>query len=1752
VVYGTPVANPATNVSCTTFQANWTNAAGAQEYILEVSTNPTFTPPLVGTFTTFNLNRNLTGLTSNTTYYYRVRARNACGFSPYSNVITVTTVSLNVTITAQTDVACFGGNTGSATALATGGLPPLTFSWSGGGNQPTKPNLTAGTYTVTVADAGSCVGTAVVTITQPPALTLVLDPADILCNGAATGAVDATPGGGVAPYTYQWSGASTATTEDLTGVPAGTYTLTVRDANSCTISQTVTLTQPPPLTLNTVPTNILCNGAATGAVDATPGGGVAPYTYQWSSGATTEDLTGLPAGTYTLTVTDANGCTISQTVTLTEPAALQGQTAVTDVGCFGSATGSIDLTVSGGLPAYSYQWSGNGVNATTQDLTNVGVGTYTVQITDANGCTLVLQATVGQPTSVQLQASAVPALCFGTATGSVSAVANGGTPPFTFAWFNGVNPVGTGAALTDLPAGTYTIQLTDANGCTISAQTTITQPDTLVAGGAFVNPTCSGFNNGSIDLTVNGGTIPYIYQWSSGATTQDLAGISAGSYDVTVTDANGCQVTAQFVLTEPNPLTASLIGQNISCFGLADGSLTLAVQGGTVPYAFQWADGPTTQNRTNLPAGTYSVIITDAQGCVVNLTETLSQPQPLTVAVSGTDALCFNTATATATAVPVGGTAPYAYFWSPGGQTTATATGLLAGSYTVTITDANGCTVSGGVTLGQPQLLQASAVSTPTCVNRLDGTIDLTVNGGTAPYNYLWTPGGATTEDLTGLANGIYNVVVTDANACQTATSVTVVGLSLPQPVITPVGPSEVCQGDTIRLSATPGFVSYQWSTGETTPTIFLTQTASPTVTVIDANGCEGTSPAFFALVRPLPSLNVLPSKVNLCQNDTALLIVTGAATYAWEPAELVFARSANGDTIVARPSVTTTFTVTGTDIFGCVNTTTQTLFVSIGLTADAGENLTAYPGTPTQLNGVASGGFGAKTYLWTPPTGLSCTTCPNPIALVTAPTTYTLTVTDELGCTATDDVNLIFIDVPPAPLQANAQVIQTAYLCYGQQLQLIGDGIGGWFPYTYKWEPSYGLNDSILKNPVASPEVIVVYTLTVTDAIGQTATDIVQLTPLPKATVSAGPDHVICLGSSVQLGGTPFTAYNGAAPYKYLWAPATGLSCTTCPKPVASPAAHTTYTLAVSDTNGCVFYDEVVVSVSAFPPVQVHTAAQVRYCGVGQGVALAATATSGNGQYSYLWEPALGLNTPTVPNPTAKPAVTTTYTVRVVDGNGCVAFDSQRVVVSAPMTLTIPQPPATICAGVPYHLNAAVASGGQPPFSYAWSPADGLISGINGPNPVAVLNQSQVYQLTVTDANGCTAHAIVGLTVTPLLSVDAGVNHTLCGGGTAVLQATVAGGSGNLAYAWTPVNGLSDPTALKPVAQPTQTTVYTLTVTDAAGCTATDRVTVYAGPAIDVSLKTGSVAVCAGSSAKPQVQVAGGLGTYTYSWTNAAGLEVSTDREPVFTPTANRTYYLTVTDPNGCSDTASYSVQVLPFGLTDVRLQAAVPEVLCAGDTVTATAFPFHAAGYTWYRNGQLIAGATGFSLPITVSGVYTVVLTDAKGCTGKAVDSVRVTFPPAPAAPSLTLANNVFTVVPANGVNYKWYRGSVLIAQTTEPTLPLAEPGIYHVRVQDEAGCWIASDTFTVFALSREQDSFAAAITVYPNPGSTTLAITGLTPGTEVAVFDVVGKTLLTRVATTSTLDLSATAWSAGVYTVRFRHGAQQHTLKWTKTSH
>ncbi len=702
---------------------------------------------------------------------------NICDVAVGAATCTYLTCTLSAALSGSTtDVTCNGLSNGAATITAAGGLAPVAFYLDGSTTPQSNGifnTLSAGNHTVLVEDGANCQVLINFTINEPPPLQVnIIQTQSISCFQGSNGALNALAQGGNGAYQFSWSGGTTASTQAITMLSEGSYTVMVTDQQGCTASNTLSINAPSEVVMDLFTSPISCSGTNNGSINVLASGGVGGFSYTWSpAGLSGPQQNTLVAGTYCVTATDANGCTVADCTTLTEPAPLQTDSLLlTHVSCFNGNNGTARLVVSGGTAPYSYAWNDPAGQLGVQAVF-LRAGNYTVTITDLNNCLLTSPLSITQPDALSVSFTTSNPLCAGGNTGTATAIPGGGTGNYTFLWQNGTATAG----ISNVPEGTYQLTITDSNGCTLPSQVALTAPAPLILSVAQSRRGCFGINDNQALSNASGGVTPYTFAWSNGQTSNPAINLAPGLHSVTLTDNNGCTTTQSLTLSDLDSIRVNIISERPSCNGLADGALGVNIllggAGGPVSsYQFQWSNNATGPIISNLRGGIlYRLTITDAQGCTGRAQKFLEEPSLITFDITKSNVRCFGMADGTATVTNVQGDNPaYTYLWSPGtgSQISATATALQAGRHTVTVTDANGCSVSGEVTLSQPDdiILQLSTTANK-CFGDAIGSATIAASGGTPAYAFEW-PGNRIGTSITGLSAGVYVATVTDAQGC--------------------------------------------------------------------------------------------------------------------------------------------------------------------------------------------------------------------------------------------------------------------------------------------------------------------------------------------------------------------------------------------------------------------------------------------------------------------------------------------------------------------------------------------------------------------------------------------------------------------------------------------------------------------------------------------------------------------------------------------------------------------------------------------------------------------------------------------------------------------------------------------------------------------------------------------------------------------------------------------------------------------------
>ncbi len=1619
--------------------------------------------------------------------------------------------ALNASLISVTDVTVAGGSDGAIDINVSGGTPGYTFSWSNTGNTEDLGGLQAGMYSVTVTDQNGC-SEELGPFTVNDGITPISIDAfnstftDVTCFGVNDGSINLVVSGGAAPVTYAWSNG--AMTEDISGLAPGAYTVTVTDGNSTTDNATFTISGPTSGVSIAIDNVMHENpaGSNNGVVDITVSGGTAPYSYNWSNGFTMEDISGLAPGLYNLTVTDANSCEATISVTInagTNTLEIDGaNTVVNNVACIGENTGSINLVVSGGVTPYMYAWNNF---VTTSNNSGLAAGTYTVTVTDAVGNTADDSFTITAPSSgVSVSVTNVINQTPSGNDGAVDIAVTGGTPGYTFFW----NNTFTSQNISGLTASTYCVTVTDAAGCTASTCATVefeNNVDPLIIDGnnSVVTPVlCNGANTGAIDLVFSGGMPPYTFAWNNGFTVEDISGLAAGVYDVTIFDALGNQAVGSFLVTEPSsPVTVSVTSVTDETAPAAmNGSITVSASGGTpsgTGYTYAWSPNVgSTATVSNLGPGGYTVTVTDNNGCTAVTSGTVnSTGTPLAIDGNVTQAICFGDNSGGIDLVVTGGLPPYNFLWDPNGETTEDIVGLTVGSYTVTVTDAAGTTDTGTFFVGQPATAIVANVVTVTAesvAGNSDGAIDINVSGGTPPYDFMWS-NGQTMEDASGLAGGgaSYTVTISDSNDCQTILGPTTVSTDDLGVTIDPSNSSVTdieCFGDgsgAIDLEVIGGCLpyTYNWSNGWIAEDQQNLNPGTYSVTVTDCNG--NTDEASFTVSQPASDILITidgstdPNCLGSMDGTINISLSGGTPgyTYLWT----------NGETTEDLTGLEAgNYVVTVTDANGCTA-------VSNGLTLSGTSGIeisgTATPQTPNlagTITTMVTGGVAPFAYEWLP-AGTE-TMLNNLIA-----GTYQVTVTDSNGCTDSetfvveyllDDVVIISIDPAPAS-------------CVGECSGSIDIEVaGGLPPYFYSWGNGDTFEDLI---DLCAGD----YQVTVTDQLGTTATASTTVSE-PNSSLAIMDAQVNCetMGNDgsiniIVIGGTPG--------YDYEWSNGettqdiTGLTAGT-------------YSVIITDINGCVVFSP-EYEVCNMPPVPCLNSAfsnvEDANCAGGEDGAINITVGCiVPGQIlTYDWT---GPNSFTSDQEDISGLEVGFYTLVVTDNFG--QSFTEVFEVTAPQSMTMLE--VTIneetCLGFGDGSINITVTGGAAPYDYIWN------NGEDTEDIVDLDADFSPFSVTITDTNGCvfiSNNYVLEHGAPCINNAQTVVNHVTCAGeNDGSIDLEVIGDDGTYTYSWVD-SGTPPFTASTQDISSLPAGDYTVTITSIYGTSTVASYTVN-GSGTQVSATSIVTPASTGNDGAIDITPEGGTGSYIFEWSDDSGVIADIEDLNGLSP---GNYSVVVTDSNGCTYEESFTIDgiiLLMDNITDENCE------MSNDGTISITVSGNGPFNYAW-------VGPNGFTadtedITDLDAGQYTITIIDVNGMSMDQMFTVDT---------GSGLTGSIFPIsgqtangacdasIGANGTNgqgtytYEWSTG--FIGETLENLCM----GTYSVTITDDAGCEVIEEyvivdpvpgtsnaVVTQTTCPDECDGAIVAVvegdltppfTYIWSNGETTQTITGLCPG-------------------------------------------------------
>lgn len=1201
---------------------------------------------------------------------------------------------------------CETGN-GSAAVVVNGGVQPYTYEWSNGETTFNIMDLVAGTYTVTVTGDNGCSSTLTGPVpanTLPVQISLVtLTPNTNCVNPNGSIDINVSPFAALITATYEWSNGET--TQDITGLTVGDYTVTVTRLGTCTAELGFLMADIPVLpTFSLMRTDATC-GMSNGAtfLNILPGGAAGPYTYLWSSGETTKNLSNVPPGDYEVTVTAANGCTQVGSITVGDNPIIFGVSAiVTDQISCDTVTGQISLIISpGNLP---FTWS---TGDSTKKITNLAPGDYTVTVSAGGTCeTIETYEVADQRVYPIIPIAPTPSLC-GLPNGSADLTIIDGESPFEIMWSTG----DTSQDLSQLLADTFMVTVTSAVGCS-SVNTVIVpnnDPPLEIVGNVMDNISCA-FPTGSVflDVTTLDSTLldiwtdtSLVYLWSNGQSTDSLMNLPGGNYSVTVSLGATCIISDTFdILDDALAPTISASGTPATC-SLNNGAADLDVSGASAPYTFLWSNMATTEDLANLPPGGYSVTVTGANSCtavstvnvinndiVLNITGTPVENSSCTV-VNG--AIDIDVA-------PVGA---YTYLWS-NGAITEDINSLPANSYTVTVSLGTCESTSTFAVLDNTVIPNLSPSITASICSLDNGAIDLTVSGPAAPFTFMWS-NMATTEDIANLLPGNYTVTVTAANGCTASSVINVPNNSATFSLSGAATDLTNCavNNGAIDLTVTPaGAFTFLWSNGEITEDLNALTPGAYTVSVTSAGACTATASFFVVDLRsdPVTSQSIVPELCGLADGSIDLGVTGGSApfTYLWNGGQL----SQDLTAISAG-----TYSVTVTDANGCTATSSATVpgnSISFALAGATIANTSCI-----QNNGsvdLTVNPPGAYTFLWS-------NAANSEDLQAIAAGSYTVTVSAGGNCTSTAN----FMVSSSVPVPALSDTITPSFC--GQASGNIDITVtAGPAPYLYLWSDASSNQD--LSTIVSGN-----YTVTVTAANGCTT---VENYVVPEDVFTPAISNALTpVTSCVLNNGAIDLTINPPMAYTYVW------SNGSITEDLVDIAAGN-YTVTVSGGGTCTNTADITVASNAVVPILSNNSTAI-LCFGGNNGAIDLSVNSGTAPFLYNWSPAIAGNPE---DPTG--LVAGTYTVTVTDDLGCTS--SSVVAISQPASAVQLQCSVTNPVSEPGFTDGAgsvTISGGTGPYFVDWSVGNSGTPVPAGNFPMPNLGEN-TYNITVTDANGC------------------------------------------------------------------------------------------------------------------------------------------------------------------------------------------------------------------------------------------------------------------------------------------------------------------------------------------------------------------------------------------------------------------------------
>jgi hypothetical protein len=1277
---------------------------------------------LYGTSNSGNGSSNIfSELTPSTGYTFYVTDSKGC-----TSTATLTTSSLlTTTLSSKTDPVNPGERNGSITVTAGGGAgAPYLYSLDNVTYQSSNvfEGLGEGTYTIWAQDRLGCTSTTglAVTLTDPQPVVLNASVIDISCYGLSDGSVILSATGGIPPFTYSRDGVNFLSISSFYDLSAGPHIFWAKDSKDNTSSVSVTIAMPAALSISiTSQKDALCKGIANGEIAVQGSGGTGAYHYQLNSAVPqSTPVFSVPAGEYTIRISDANSCNVpSSVITIREPAlAVSVSSVVTAVSCNSGNNGVITLTAANGTAPYEYKsdvtdWQ------TSTEINNLPAGVYRIMTRDNNGCEgSQSDVRVSEPIALALSlSSSVNVSCHGYSNGVINVSSSGGTGNVRYYISTAPAVPNSSGTFSGLSAGDYRISGSDDNNCTSYLDVHIDQPDVLALETTVTNVTCNGAASGKVVLSGNGGVGPYTYSVDNlnFNTTMVINALLAREYIFYTKDAQGCSTSASVTITEPTAITFTYAVTNALCNGGASGMIDVTASGGVLPYTYSVDGNPfqASNQLTGLVANTYIVSVMDGAGCIKTNSVYVGEAPALRLQLTDQQRTsCYGGSNGSLTVQAAGGTGGYQYsIDGVNHQSSATFSGLSANDYTVTVRDANNCTIGIPVTIAQPAELSLQVLGKIDilCAGAATGVLDLQANGGVGNYQYsLESNAYQTLGYYDHLTASNYGITVRDGNQCTKQFTVALIDLYAPLTATLDAVAPATCEdrGSITVTNVTGGLSPYGYSldnsTYVTNPLFSNLYNGDYTVYIKDANGCtidRSISPYGPVSLRGTVQLSPVSCYGGSNGSITVTNVSGGNNNYEYSLDGITYQSSAVFNNLIAR-----SYQVSVRDIpYSCqtVITAVITSPAELNLRVINNQPVSCYDGNNGAIELQVSGGVGSNVFTIDGRDGNSTGIFNN-----LSGDTYTLEVTDGNSCTRSIPVTV----TQPTLLTAGIESVRDIS-CYGLRDGAFSIAAGGGIsPYVYSIGNNY--QSSALFGNLDKGD----YTIVIQDNNGceQIVTSQIAEPDLVQITSITATD-ILCNGDA--SGELSITATGGVGAYAF--------TLNSLPSQQSNTFTHLSvgdYLLSIQDENGCDARERRTLSQPS--RLQLTKTFSHPVCSYAQDGSMSVAVSGGVSPYTYSW------------NTGSDAAMLTDlgggiYKVGVTDAHGCMIEDSALLIQPDVMQIDLGFKDTVLCVGQTITLNA-----GNPGATYSWV-SD---TGFNSTEQMVSINKDGYYTLTVRNPAGC------------------------------------------------------------------------------------------------------------------------------------------------------------------------------------------------------------------------------------------------------------------------------------------------------------------------------------------------------------------------------------------------------------------------------